>query len=615
MDILAIDFETYYAKDYGLNKLTTEEYIRNTKFEVIGVAVKKIGQELSSGKAKAPVWFSGSKKQTAKFLAQFDWANSIALAHNAMFDMAILNWHFDIRPKKIADTLAMSRAIHTIEVGGSLAALAEYYGLGAKGTEVQSAIGKRRLDFTPEELKAYGGYCIQDVNLTHKLFNKLKKNFPNFELALVDLTTRMFSEPSLVLNKTILNDHLKEVKDAKEALMAKVKHEKTKLTSNPQFAELLESYGIEPPLKISPTTGKETYAFAKSDDGLKALQEHCNPEVQALVAARLGVRSTIEEKRTERFISIAERGTLPIPLRYYAAHTGRWGGSDKINMQNLPRGSKLKYALCAPKGYKFVDCDLSQIEARTLAWLAEADDLVEAFDRGDDVYKIMASAIYDKPEDEITKEERFVGKTTILGAGYGMGAAKFKAQLKNFGVELEQDECDRIIKVYRKTYSDIPRLWREAGKALDAIMRDKSSTFGRPDILKVDGTNGIQMPNGLYIKYPELRKDKDEEGKIEIVYKTRKGRTLVDTRIYGGKVIENVCQGLARIVIGEQLLRVAQKYKVVMTVHDAIGCIVPEGEVEKAMKFVEKSMKVRPKWALDLPLDCEGGWGESYGTC
>lgn len=615
MDILAIDFETYYAKDYGLNKLTTEEYIRDTKFEVIGVAVKKIGQELSSGKAKAPVWFSGSKKQTAKFLAQFDWANSIALAHNAMFDMAILNWHFDIRPKKIADTLAMSRAIHTIEVGGSLAALAEYYGLGAKGTEVQSAIGKRRLDFTPEELKAYGGYCIQDVNLTHKLFNKLKKNFPNFELALVDLTTRMFSEPSLVLNKTILNDHLKEVKDAKEALMAKVKHEKTKLTSNPQFAELLESYGIEPPLKISPTTGKETYAFAKSDDGLKALQEHCNPEVQALVAARLGVRSTIEEKRTERFISIAERGTLPIPLRYYAAHTGRWGGSDKINMQNLPRGSKLKYALCAPDGYKFVDCDLSQIEARTLAWLAEADDLVEAFDRGDDVYKIMASAIYDKPEDEITKEERFVGKTTILGAGYGMGAAKFKAQLKNFGVELEQDECDRIIKVYRKTYSDIPRLWREAGKALDAIMRDKSSTFGRPDILKVDGTNGIQMPNGLYIKYPELRKDKDEEGKIEIVYKTRKGRTLVDTRIYGGKVIENVCQGLARIVIGEQLLRVAQKYKVVMTVHDAIGCIVPEGEVEKAMKFVEKSMKVRPKWALDLPLDCEGGWGESYGTC
>lgn len=274
MDILTIDFETYYAKDYGLRKLTTEEYIRDPRFEVIGVAIKKIGAELSSGKANAPVWFSGSKKQTAKFLAQFDWGNSIALAHNAMFDMSILNWHFGIKPKKIADTLAMARAIHSIEVGGSLAALSEYYELGAKGTEVHDAIGKKRLDFTAEELEAYGGYCIQDAELTYKLFQVLNKDFPNFELALIDLTIRMFSEPALVLDKEILAGHLKQIKHTKEALMDKVAHEKTKLTSNPQFAELLRSYGIEPPLKISPATGKETYAFAKSDEAFKALQEH-----------------------------------------------------------------------------------------------------------------------------------------------------------------------------------------------------------------------------------------------------------------------------------------------------------------------------------------------------
>jgi DNA polymerase len=271
--------------------------------------------------------------------------------------------------------------------------------------------------------------------------------------------------------------------------------------------------------------------------------------------------------------------------------------------------------MCAPSGYKFIDCDLSQIEARTLAWLAEEDDLVEAFDRGDDVYKIMASAIYDKPEDEIDKEERFVGKTTILGAGYGMGAAKFRAQLKNFGVELDQEECDRIIKVYRDTYPKIPALWRKAGDALDNIIADKSSSFGRDDILKIDGTSGIQLPNGLYVKYPELQKETDEDGKTELVYKTRKGRALMDTRIYGGKVIENVCQALARIVIGEQLLRVSKKYKVVMTVHDAIGCIVPEDEVEQGMRLVEEVMKIRPKWAPDLPLDCEGGYGDSYGDC
>ena len=617
MDILTIDFETYYAKDYGLRKLTTEEYIRDPRFEVIGVAIKKIGAELSSGNANAPVWFSGSKKQTAKFLAQFDWGNSIVLAHNAMFDMSILNWHFGIKPKKIADTLAMARAIHSIEVGGSLAALSEYYELGAKGTEVHAAIGKKRLDFTTEELEAYGGYCIQDAELTYKLFQVLNKDFPNFELALIDLTIRMFSEPALVLDAEILAEHLKQIKHTKQALMDKVAHEKTKLTSNPQFAELLRSYDIEPPLKISPATGKETYAFAKSDEAFKALQEHGNPEVQALVAARLGVRSTIEETRTQRFIDIANRGTLPIPLRYYAAHTGRWGGDDKINMQNLPRGSRLKKAMCAPDGYKFIDCDLSQIEARTLAWLAEETDLVKAFDRGDDVYKIMASAIYDKPESEITKEERFVGKTTILGAGYGMGHVKFRAQLATFNVELSEEECDRIIRVYRETYPRIPALWRAANKALKTMMKDKVEELGKEGILTVEGSTGIRLPNKLYIKYPNLRTQAAEEegGYDETVYDTRKGRAIIPNRIYGGKVIENVCQALARIVIGEQLLRVAKKYKVVMTVHDAIGCIVPEGEVKEGMLVVEKVMKIRPKWAPDLPLDCEGGYGRSYGEC
>jgi len=608
MDLITLDFETYYSKQYGLKKLTTEEYVRHKKFEVIGVAVKVNND--------ATEWFSGGKKGLHKFLHKFDWENSVALAHNAMFDMAILNWHFDIRPKKIADTLAMSRAVHTIEVGGSLAALAEHYRLGAKGTEVHDAIGKRRLDFKKDELSAYGGYCIQDVELTRKLFDILTKRFNVFELNLIDLTARMFTEPSLVLDTGVLEAHLQDVKDKKEALMAKVKHEKTKLTSNPQFAELLIGYGINPPMKISPATGKDTFAFAKSDEGFKALQEHCNPEVQALVAARLGVRSTIEEKRTERFIAIAERGPLPIPLRYYAAHTGRWGGSDKINMQNLPRGSKLKYALCAPKGYKFVDCDLSQIEARTLAWLAEADDLVEAFDRGDDVYKIMAGAIYDKKPEDITKDERFVGKQTVLGCGYGMGATRFQVQLSNFGVALDEEECQRIIDIYRDTYVEIPQLWREANNCLDEIIENKETTFGKDDILKVQGRKGIELPNGLYVKYPNLREEYNKETKYtEMLYDTKKGRTVIPTRLYGGKVIENVCQALARIVIGEQLLRVAKKYKVVMTVHDAIGCVVPEGEVKQAMKFVEDSMRVRPEWAQDLPLDCEGGFGNSYGEC
>ena len=607
MDILVIDFETYYAKDFGFNKLTTEEYVRDPRFEVIGVAVKKNNEETQ--------WFSGTKNKTKQFLDQFDWGNSAAVAHNAKFDVAVLNWVFDIRPKKIVDTLSMARAIHTVEVGGSLAALSEYYNLGNKGTEVLEAIGKKRLDFSPSEMRAYGGYCIQDVELTSKLFKILMQKFSVFELDLIDLTLRMFTEPVLVLDKKVLKDHLANIQQKKRELMEKVVHDEKDLRSNAKFAALLGEFGVQAPMKVSPTTGKETFAFAKTDEEFKALQDHENEYVQLLVSARLGVKSTIEETRTERFISIADRGLLPIPLRYYAAHTGRWGGDDKINMQNLPRGSALKKAICAPEGYVFVDCDLSQIEARTLAWLAQQNDLVVAFDRGDDVYKIMASSIYGKPVEAITKDERFVGKTTILGAGYGMGPNKFQQQLKTFGVELELKECERIIKVYRKTYKKIPELWYQASDALEAMMRNQTSPLGLKGVLNVMGAQGIEMPNKLRIQYANLRKQKGEDGKDELVYDTRRGRAVVANRIYGGKVIENVCQALARIVIGEQLLRISKKYKVVMTVHDAVGCIAPENEAEEAMRYVEESMKIRPKWAPALPLDCEGGYARSYGEC
>ena len=343
--------------------------------------------------------------------------------------------------------------------------------------------------------------------------------------------------------------------------------------------------------------------------------EHEDPRVQAIVSARLGVKSTLEETRTQRFIEIAGRGALPIPLRYYAAHTGRWGGDDKVNMQNLPRNSALKYSILAPNEHVIIDSDSSQIEARTLAWLAGQVDLVAAFESGDDVYKQMASAIYNKPESDITKEERFVGKTTILGAGYGMGAAKFQAQLKVFNVDMALDECRRVIQVYRETYPRIPALWKASGEALEWIRFNQLGYLGKDNLLTVEGNKGIKLPNGMYIKYPNLRNTQRDDGGTELVYDTKRGKATVPNRIYGGKVVENVCQALARIIIGFQMLRVAKKYKVVMTVHDAIACIALEEKADVAKEYVELCMKLRPDWALDLPLSCEAGYGRSYGEC
>lgn len=607
MKIFCLDFETYYSQTFSLTKLTTEEYVRSPEFETIGVAVCEQGA--------GPQWFSGTKADTKKFLDSFELDKHLVIAHNAMFDMAILNWQFDIRPKGIADTLSMARAIHGTEVGGSLAKLAEHYNLGVKGTEVLQAQGKRRIDFNAQDLAQYGEYCKNDVKLTMDLFEKLSADFPPSELRLIDLTIRMFTEPSLWLDGNLLYDHLGIVRQRKESLLASIEKEKEFLMSNDKFAELLIAQGIEPPRKISATTGKEAWAFAKTDEGFKELLEHENEVVQALAAARLGVKSTIEETRTERFIDIAQRGLFPIPLRYYAAHTGRWGGDDKVNLQNLPRGSILKNAIIAPPGYVVVDSDSSQIEARTLAWLAEQNDLVDAFEKGEDVYKIMASSIYGKAQEEISKDERFVGKTTILGCGYGMGSTKFKAQLKTFNVDIEDTEASRIIQVYRQTYDWIPQLWNQASKALDAILNNQTATLGKVGVLQVEGRKGIRLPNGLYVKYPNLRKMRNEQGKDEYVYDTKKGKAVVPNRIYGGKVIENVCQALARIIIGEQMLQVAKKYKVVMTVHDAIACVIPEQEAEAGKEYVEMCMKMRPKWAQDLPLSCEAGMGKSYGDC
>ena len=606
MQVITIDFETFYSQKFSLSKMTTEEYIRVPQFEVTGVSVK-----VDAGETK---FFSGPKAATKRFLDRFDWDNAIAIAHNAVFDMAILNWHFDIRPKRIVDTLSMLRAIDGPDAGNSLAKAAERYKLGVKGTEVINALGKRRLDFTPEEMSRYGTYCCNDADLTYDLFQRIAVGFPAVEFRLIDLTIRMFTEPVLVLDKGVLLSHLDNVKTKKAALMDAVAVDKDALMSNPKLAYLLRAMGVAPPMKVSAKTGKEAFAFAKSDEGFKALLEHPDPRVQAVAAARLGVKSTLEESRTERFIKIAERGTLPVPLRYYAAHTGRWGGDDKVNLQNLPRKSPLKKAMLAPEGYTFIDCDSSQIEARTLAWLAGQDDLVAAFDAGEDVYKIMASSIYTVPVEEVTDDQRFVGKTTILGCGYGMGAAKFKAQLKTFGVDMEMAECRRIIRVYRETYPKIPDLWDDANDVLDSISLGTHTALGHNDVLVVHGKDGIELPNGLFVKYDNVRRLTAEVGqKAEMVYDQKKGKSILLSRIYGGKLVENVCQALARIIIGEQMLMIARSYRVVMTVHDAIGVIAPTEKAVQARQFVEACMRMRPKWATALPLNCESKIGASYG--
>jgi DNA polymerase len=607
MDLVTIDLETYYDSSYSLSKMTTEAYIRSPLFEVIGVGIK-----VNDGPTD---WYSGDVP--SRFLNSLDFRNKAILCHNTAFDGAILSWHFGIKPKLWLDTLSMARPYHNITVGGSLKALAAHYGLGAKGTEVLNALGKRKIHFTPEELARYGEYCCNDVELTYALFHILKMGFPVNELVVIDKTLRMYTEPVIELDVPLLEQHLIEVRKAKDDLLASSGMAIEDIMSNDKFAVALQALGVDPPTKVSARTGKQAWAFAKTDKALTELLDHENPTVQALVATRLGVKSTLEETRTEALIGVAERGRLPIMLNYYGAHTGRFSGGDKLNLQNLPSrngNTTLRRALKAPKGQVVVACDSSQIEARLVAYVAGQEDLVQAFRDGRDVYCEFASEVYSRPITKADKIERFVGKTAVLSLGYGAGAAKFKEMLRiQNGIVIDEDEAARIVALYRQKNHNIVTLWNRCNHALAAMMSQADYEIHATAHCR----NGrIYLPNKMYLHYPMLRKTVNGYEYIRKASDYRKAVRSEETtwtNIYGGKVVENVVQALAALVIREQMAAIGQHYHASFQVHDEIIITAPRDKAEQAQAKLEQIMSTPPKWAPDLPVACESGFADNYG--
>ena len=635
MKLLTLDFETLYTKEYSLAKITTEEYIRSPQFETIGVSVK-----VNDAPAE---WFSGDFNATKKFLQKFDIPNNAVCAQNAHFDGAILNWIYGIKPARIIDTLSMANALHGINESCSLSNLAKLYGIGEKGTEVLNALGKRRLDFTEADLAKYGEYCKNDVELTYTLARLMMPQFSKKELKLIDLTVRMFTEPALKLDKKILETALHDLGVHRRTLILKlmkalnVKDEETlkkQLMSNEKFAELLKENGVEPPRKISGTTGKETWAFAKTDEEFTILEDHPNPAVQALFAARMGFKSTIAITRAEAFLNIAERGTFPFPLKYSGASvTHRWSGFD-VNPQNLSRidpdnpkpSDALRYAIHAPKGYKLVVADLSNIELRLGLWLAGQYDKLELIRNGIDLYRDFASKAYGVPYESIGKKDpaRFVGKCSSLSLIYGTGAEKLKntIRIQSKGANtVTQDEAMALTKLYRTDYDKVVAAWNKGTSVLDALLNNQTITFGNNDVITIGkafkdashflfNTVGLIKPSGMVLTYPDLKKTINKDtGKSEYTYAQRNGRD----KVYGAKVFQRVTQSLARDIMAEIIVGIGKKYRVVGTVHDEVLLLVPETQAEVALEELLTLMRTPPEWAPDLPLDGEGGVAESYG--
>jgi len=612
--LITLDFETYWDSEYSLSRMTTEAYIRDDRFEVIGVGVQHGNQ--------AAEWYSGP--DVADFLHQTDYRDKMVLCHNTLFDGAILSWCYDIRPKLWLDTLSMARPKWQSTSRLSLAALAGLFKLGVKGDEVLRTQGKRRADFSAADLQRLGTYCLGDVGLTHKLFNVLVQGFPARELLVIDQTLRMFTEPQFVLDRTVLAQHLFDEQARKQRLLDALGGDKMRavLSSSAKLAALLKALGATVPMKTSPATGKPTFAFAKTDTAFTAMREHPNPAVRAVVEARLGTKSSIEETRTKSFLDIAARGPLPIALRYFGAHTGRFSGMEKVNLQNLPRGGALRRAVAAPKGHVVVSCDSSQIEARMIAWMAGQIDLLRAFAGGRDVYCEFATDVYGRKITKKDKTERHVGKSSILGLGYGMGAERFVDELATgfIPVNMELHRAKQVVDLYRNKYHAIASLWQRGNRTLAHMVTGGAGEFC--PAVSYD-TLGFILPNGMRIDYHLLHKrwtgyaySRDRRAFQQVAHSDT---PLVDTddklwtKLYGAKCCENLTQALARIVVADQMVAIGRHYPVALQVHDEVICVVPEAEAEACKALMLEVMSTTPDWAEGLPVACEAGIGANYG--
>ena len=644
--IITIDFETYWdSKEYTLSKMTTEEYIRHDKFRAFGACVHVYGSD-------EPIrWFGDTELR--EYLDGIDWGRTAVLAHNAQFDVSIMEWRYNARPCFIFDTLSMGRALRGVEVGNSLAKLASDYSLPPKGNAVYSTNGLSVL--TPEIEKELADYCAHDVFLCEEIFKRLVKGYPAKELRLIDMTLKMYTRPLLQLDQPMLIKALAEEGTAREQLLQRLGVEDAELASNPKFAELLTKLGVVPPTKTSKTTGKTTLALAKNDALFQTLLNSEREDVALLCQARLKVKSTTERTRAQRFLDIGKRGTLPVPLSYYGAQTGRWTAAkgSAINMQNLKRGSFLRKAIMAPEGYQLVVGDLSQIEPRVLAWLSDYEDMLDIFKGGGDPYAAFGAQMFNIPN--LTKDThpdlRQSAKSALLGCGYGLGWASFASQLlvgflgappvryskdfaKRLGVDSEYAEsfakwngndekmfdiphtCSTkellhhvlaskaIIDTYRRTAYPVVAFWSLCETALHRSLVNgeelvyKCITFRKGE---------IELPNGMKLLYPDLRYVKDDKGRSQAVYGPHA------TKLYAGKITNNITQALARIVMTDGMLRVSKKYPIAGTVHDELIAVVPDDEVVDAKTWVLAQMTMEPSYMRGIPLDADGGAHRRYG--
>jgi DNA polymerase bacteriophage-type len=619
---MVFDIETYYDKQYSLRKLTPPEYILDDRFELHLCAVNLNGKS-----------FDVEGPDFGKFLKSIDPNETTTLSFNSLFDNCVLAYRYGWVPRMMVDVLGMARSLlHHKSKRLGLGEVAKLLGLANKTDLILKVQGMHAADIKAKGLwPAYRRYAMRDMQLCGQAFAKLIPYFPKEELQVMDLVLRCAVQPVFQADVPMLTTYLEDLRKLKESLLKKAGCDKAALMSTAKFKALLDALGVPVQTKISKATGQPIPAFAKTDAFMQELANDDNFEVQALAAARLSQRSTIDETRAQKFLSIStlqwENGQqlLPVPLRYGGAHTHRLSGEWRVNLQNLPRDaskSKLRSALIAPPGYLTVSADLSQIEARLVAWLAGCPSLLRQFRTGQDPYAQLAQRIFGY---RVTKDshpiERFIGKTGILGLGYGCGVDRFfimvQSQARQAGLELgtmfSYRTADRTVDVYRYTYWEIPALWRKLDHRLRTLNYGPEHAPLGPQSWREDCNEGGWGSLRQFDKYDLITIKK---GAIVLPNGMELRYTVPDDKLYGAKLLENVTQALARIVVMQAALRLSQRgLRFALQAHDELVFVVPEENLDTAQETILSEMIRQPVWAPGLPLAAEVGHGRNYGEC
>lgn len=593
--MLFVDIESFLDSKSGfdLRKLSIVEYCRDPRFKIHGLGY--------CSSEDAPRWIAGEK--VGAFLEDIDWTATAFIAHHSKFDLFALKTVFGINPKMAYDSKAMARAVLGRRVEDySLRTLAKYFGLPEKGQMKTDGIR----DLPPEQEKELADYCLHDVWLCREIYKRLEPEFPKSQYEALGQTIQMFVDPKLILDVPLLEQAAKEEKERKKKLFLDMGVDKKEFASNVKFPALLKANGYEVPTKKSPRTGKQIAAIALGDTEFLDMLKSPDENLRRLCEARKEAKSTLMETRSDKLGKVGTTGRWPFDVEYSGAvQTHRYSGGSGAggNPQNFTRDSALRRAVEAPAGFHLVVGDFSNIETRLVAYLSGDPGLIQAFEQDEDLYCKFASAFFSRKITKENEEERRFGKSAILGLGYGMGPTKFQKTVRlQTGKTISKEEATKAVRLYRAMYNKVPALWLRLDGVIRALHHGPFNVnVGLP--IRMD-QNVLLLPSGLRIQYPNLR----QEGE-EWVYDVwgKKGQKE-PAKLYGGKVLENICQALAGELCKEVMVKFGSK--VVGQVHDEIILISDDPTTDRAE--LEAAMETPPSWLPEIKLKAEVSYGRNW---